>query len=47
MDQNSTIIEQKPLPVTPPIDENLPIFVYGSIVITDVETGAVILKKSF
>lgn len=34
--------------VTPPtIDENLSIFVYGSIVIRDVETDTILIKKSF
>jgi hypothetical protein len=47
MDQNTTITEQKPLPVEPVIDENLPIFVYGSVVIKDVETDTIIMKKSF
>ena len=33
---------------TPPIvDENLAIFVYGSIVIRDVESGNILVKKSF
>jgi hypothetical protein len=45
--QNATIIDQKPLSVEPTIDENLHIFVYGSIEIKDVETGAIVMKKSF
>jgi len=33
---------------TPPIvDENLAIFIYGSIVIRDVESGNILIKKSF
>ncbi len=33
---------------TPPIvDENLAIFIYGSIVIRDVESGNILVKKSF
>ena len=39
---------QVELVTTPPIvDENLAIFVYGSIVIRDVESGNILVKKSF
>lgn len=40
--------ETKPVnPSDPVIDENMPVFVYGSIEIKDVESNVIILKKSF
>lgn len=46
---NTTENTQQLVEVTTPpiIDENLAIFVYGSIVIRDVESGNVLVKKSF
>ena len=44
---SSNINEQKKSMRESLPDENMPVFVYGNIVIRDVETGNILVKKSF
>lgn len=47
-DSNSSNINEQKKPVVEPLpDENMHLFIYGSVVIRDVETGAILVKKSF
>jgi len=47
MTESSTNETEKKVEDTTLPDENMHLFVYGSIVIKDVETGSVLVKKSF
>jgi hypothetical protein len=41
-EQDDDMVENKPLP-----DENMHLFVYGSVLIKDPESGDVLVNKSF
>ncbi len=37
----------EPITTPPIVDENMGVFVYGGIVIRDIESGKILVKKSF